>query len=118
MTEENLETQLENIRQRVTQDEFIEILLGYLEQSLSEDARDIYQVWLQAYGYKDKRVINYWRKILTASDPWQQERAVHNLFAFCESGNTVACEALREFLGEIPSQEELKMRVFRKLGLE
>jgi HEAT repeat protein len=118
MSENDLENQLEKLRQTLSDEKFIKILLSYLDQNPSMDERDIYQAWLQAYGYKDKRVTDYWKKLLSDNDKWQQERAVHNLFGLCETGNTSACEILREFLGEEPSPEAVKRRLFRRLGLE
>lgn len=118
MSKEDLESQLEKIRQTVSPEEFIEILLRHLGQNPSIDDRDTYQAWLQAHGYKDRRVISYWQKLLSDDDQWQQERAVHNLFALCETGNAVAREVLREFLGEEPSSEIIKRRLSRKLRLE
>jgi hypothetical protein len=118
MSKEDLESQLEKIRQTVSPEEFVEILLKHLDQNPSIDDRDTYQAWLQAYGYKDRRVIDYWRKLLSDDDQWQQERAVQNLFALCETGNTSACEVLREFLGEEPSGKIIKRRLSRKLKLE
>ena len=118
MSQEDLEKQLEKIQKSVSQSKFIDILLGYLAENPPIEERDTYQAWLQAHGYKDKRVIDYWGKLLFDSDQWQKERAINNLFALCETGNTLACEVLREFLGEEPTREAIKTRLVRLLNLK
>jgi len=118
MSIDDLESQLEKIRKEVTREEFVQILLNRLEQNPAPEELDLLQVWLQAYGYKDERVVRYWQKLLAGDNREQRERAVNNLLAKCLTGNALACEILREFLGEEPSLEAVRKRLFRRLGLE
>jgi hypothetical protein len=118
MSEDELESQLEIIRKTVSRTEFVQILLDRLDQNPSSEELDLLQVWLQAYGYKDERVIRYWQKLLLGNDREQQERAVNSLLVKCLTGNELACEILQEFLGEEPTLEAVKKRLFRRLGLK
>ena len=118
MSIEDLEKQLEKTRKDVPREEFIQILLNRLEQNPEPEELDLLQIWLEAYGYKDERVVRYWQKLLSGDDREQRERAVNNLLAKCLTGNGLACEILREFLGEEPSLEAVKRRLFRRLGLK
>lgn len=118
MSQEDLEKQLEKIRKSVSPDKFIDILLGSLAENPSIEDRDTYQAWLQAYGHKDKRIVEYWEKLLFDNDKWQKERAINNLFALCETGTALACEVLRRFLGEEPTREAIKTRLVHLLNLE
>lgn len=118
MIQDELEHDLETLRQTKSQTEFIQILLNRLDGHLAQEELDTLQIWLQAYGYKDERVIRYWQNILTGNDVWQQERAIHNLFSICKTGSKLACKILQEFLGEEPSLEILKERLFARLNLK
>jgi hypothetical protein len=100
MSQDNLEHELEILRQTKSQTEFIQILLARLDGHVTEEELDTLQIWLQVYGHKDERVIRYWQNILTGNDVWQQERALHNLFSICKTGSKLACIVYKNFLGK------------------
>jgi hypothetical protein len=122
MSAGDLEDQLDEIRQKVSREEFVELLLNYLSQDRDEEERNILEISLTVHGCRDENMIHYWENVLTSNydHPWRQERAASTLLAEClgNKGSALARTILREFFGKEPSRVALNEWRFHHLGLD
>ncbi len=117
MSDSNLEKWLETVRQQVSQEEFVGLLLDRLDKNPDNEEREVLEVWLQVHSHQDERMVEYWRRILHVDDVRRQEQAATNLLAKCLAGNVLACQILQEFFGGEPSYEALNAWRMQRLGL-
>jgi hypothetical protein len=113
---EELEQNLKAQEKKLTEQEFFELVLGMLEKDPPEETRTILKKYLLIYSSVDEdRVARYLEKFLSDPDPMEREFAISYLGFLAHDPNSLAYKILTKYLGEEPTENNIKKLLARRL---
>ena len=107
---------LETQKEILSHEEYLDLLLKMLKENPSKEMRWLLRVDLLTYADVDRnRVANYLAQFLSDPDLLEREFVVHELYSLAVRPEDDAYKILREFLGEEPTEENLKRILSERL---
>lgn len=117
MTDNDEITQfLETQKKTLSHAEFLDLVLKMLEENPSREMRRLLRPPLLAYADVDRnKVANFLASFLSDPDPYERETIVHALITLALSPDDAAYKILEDYLGEVPTDENRKEVLTRRL---
>jgi hypothetical protein len=110
MNRQEFDQYLEMQSNNLSEEEFFALIIKLLEDASSKEAQEILESYLMAFSFVDEdRATCYWEKFLSNPDPFEREDAALKISMLAGGPGSHAYKVLREFLGEEPKQENLRM---------